>query len=65
MSSWFEVSIVITLRFVEDEQTFLTLSYTKNKQKNNVRIDLYIVIRTYVQQFCAQATFPFYFAIQD
>jgi hypothetical protein len=37
-----EVSIVITLRFVVGEQTFLTLFYTKNKLKNNVRIDLYI-----------------------
>ncbi len=50
---------MITLRFVVDEQTFLTLFYTKNQQKNNVTIDLYMVIRTCVQQFCALATFPF------
>lgn len=56
---------MITLRFVVDEQTFLTLFYTKNKWKNNVTIDLYMVIRTYVQQFCALATLPFYYAIQD
>jgi len=40
MSSWFEVSIVITLRFVEDEQTFLTLSYTKNKEDFTLHKDL-------------------------
>ncbi len=42
-----EMSIVITLGLIEDEQTFLTLIYIKNKLKNRLIGHLDMVIRMY------------------
>jgi hypothetical protein len=60
-----EISIVITLGSIEDERTFSTLTYIKNKLKNHFTIHLDMVIRMHVQKFYFLSIFLFYIAIRD
>jgi len=60
-----EISIVITLGLVEDEHTFLTLTYIKNKLKSHFIVHLDMVIRMYAKKLYSPGTFLFYSAIRD
>ncbi len=54
---------LITLGIGEDEQTFSTLTYIKNKLNTYFIVHLHLVIKMYAQKLYHLATFPFYITI--
>ncbi len=51
------------LGFVEDEQTFSTLAFMKDKLCNKLGLHLDTIIRMFAQKFCTQESFPYHEAI--
>lgn len=54
-----EMAVVIVLGNVEDERTFSTLSFMKNKLQNRLSIHLPLVVAMHAQQHNGLANFPY------
>jgi hypothetical protein len=54
-----EIACVQILSFVEDEQTFSTLPFIKNRLWNCFTINLKTCVAMYAQKFNSMETFPF------
>jgi hypothetical protein len=54
-----ELSIVVILGNVENERLFSTITFMKSKLRNQLTINLDMVVRMYAQDFFTLQTFPF------
>ena len=54
-----ELVVVTVLGSVEDEQTFSTLSFMKNKLRNRLSMHLPLVVGMHVQEFYGLSDFPY------
>jgi hypothetical protein len=58
-----KIAVVSMLGFVEDEQTFSTLAFMKDKLCNKLGLHLDTIICMFAQKFCIQESFPYHEAI--
>jgi hypothetical protein len=58
-----KIAVVSKLGFVEDEQTFSTLAFMKDKLCNKLDVHLDTIIHMFAQKFYIQENFPYHEAI--
>ncbi len=54
-----EIGMMSMLKFVEDEKTFSTLAFKKDKLHNRLGLHLDTTIRMFAQEFYTQNNFPY------
>jgi len=59
-----KIEVVLMLGFVEDEQTFSTIAFMKDKLCNKLGLHLDTIIRMFAQKFCTQEIFPYHKVIK-
>ncbi len=54
-----EITVVLVLESIEDEQTFSTLTFMKNKLRNRLSLHLDTIVRMFAHEFYIQENFPY------
>ena len=60
-----ELAVVAVLRSVEDERTFSTLSFMKNKLRSRLNVHLPLAVAMHAQEFYTVTDFPYSAAYND
>ncbi len=60
-----EITIVVVVGIMEDEQTFSKVNFMKSKFCNRLTTHLDLVVWIYVQKFYRLEIFPFYITIKE
>jgi hypothetical protein len=58
-----EITMVSVLRSIEDEQTFSTFAFMKDKLRNRLGLHLDTIVPMFAQEFYTQESFPYQEAI--
>jgi len=60
-----KLAIIVALRSVDDKHTFTTINFMKSKLKNQLAINLDLVVRMYAQDVFTLQYFPFHVVITN